>query len=90
MGNKFIAHHFYFNIKGGHVMERMLHYNNKDYSVDVWCNEHLSDKQDFDFIEALKDLLNDYPELNIFKAQIRSMILSWKREHENKLNNTNE
>jgi hypothetical protein len=71
-------------------MERMLRYNNKDYSIDEWCNEHLSDKKEYDFIEALQDLLNDYPELKIFKAQLRSMILSWKREHENILNNENE
>lgn len=71
-------------------MERLLRYNNKDYSIDNWCNENIKDKRGFDAIEALKSLFVDYPELKVFKAQIRSMILSWKREQENTLNKTNE
>lgn len=71
-------------------MERLLRYNNKDYSIDNWCNENIKDKKGFDVIEALKSLFEEYPELKVFKAQIRSMILSWKREQENILNENNE
>jgi len=60
-------------------MERLLHYNNKDYSIDEWCETHIKDRNTFNLIDALKGILNDYPELKVFKAELRSKLLSWKR-----------
>lgn len=71
-------------------MERLLHYNNKDYSIDEWCETHIKDINNFNLIEALKGILNDYPELTVFKAELRSKLLSWKHEQENILNENNE
>lgn len=64
-------------------MERILEIKGKLYLIDKFCEKYGSDPN-ANFIDILKNILNECPELKPFKAQIRSQILSWQREQLNK------
>lgn len=64
-------------------MERILQIKGKLYSIDEFCEKYGSDPNT-NFVDILKNILNECSELKPFKAQIRSQILSWQREQLNK------
>ena len=64
-------------------MERILQIKGKLYLIDKFCEKYGSDPN-INFVVILKNILNEFPELKPFKAQIRSQILSWQREQLNK------
>lgn len=59
-------------------MERTFRINGHVISIDEWCNNSIN--EDTDLITALHACLIDYPELEVFKPQVRACIRNWQED----------
>lgn len=59
-------------------MDRVFKINGNIINIDNWCENNITEETDL--IEALNKCINCYPELEAFKAQVRSNIRYWKND----------
>lgn len=59
-------------------MERIFKINNNIYNIDNWCENNIDENSDL--IEAMRNCIKDYPELEPFKSQVRSNIRYWQND----------
>ena len=59
-------------------MERVFKINGHIINIDNWCENNIDENSDL--IEAMRDCIKDYPELESFKSQVRSNIRYWQND----------